>query len=83
MELYTSVATIIERVGLPLAMLLFIVWTGHKEYWVFGSVHKRVLEQTVEWQKRADKWQELAFKGTRTAERAVELATSVKRQSEE
>lgn len=48
-------------------LLLIIVWTGAKGYWVFG----REMRQC---QQDRDEWKELALNGTSLARRSIELA---------
>ncbi len=79
MEALTSVSTLIQEGGW-LLILLIVLWTGYKGYWVWGSQLKAAQDERDQWQARADKWQEVAFKSTNTAERAVDLATTPKQQ---
>lgn len=55
-----------QRVGLPVAILLVILWGGAKGYWVFGWVYRMK-------ERESDFWRELALKGTDLAEKTVEV----------
>jgi hypothetical protein len=48
-------------------LLLVIVYTGHKGYWVFRR-------EITECQRDRDEWKEMALSGTLLARRATELA---------
>lgn len=50
------------------AVLVVIIYGGHKRWWVFGW-------QYTESERRSNEWRELALNGTRAARQAVDLAS--------
>lgn len=54
--------TLVERLGLPLVLLIFVLFAGFKRWWVWGY-------QLRDCEKREREWKELALRGTLIAER--------------
>jgi hypothetical protein len=57
-------ATFVQTLGLPLALLIVVLWTGARGMWVFGKTHNELLEDR-------NYWRDLALKGTDLADKAV------------
>lgn len=55
---------LIERLGLPVVLLVFILFTGFKRYWVWGY-------QLKDAERRELDWKDMALRGTLIAERAT------------
>lgn len=63
-DLYDGVA----RGGLPF-LLIAIGWAGYKRYWVFGYFYD-------EQKKRADRFEDLAFRSLHIAARVTDVVAS-------
>jgi hypothetical protein len=61
-------ATFVQTLGLPLALLIVVLWTGARGLWVFGKTHNELLEDR-------NYWRDLALKGTDLADKAVSQRT--------
>lgn len=72
-------------------VLLTILYTGIKRYWVFGSYYEDAVktcntrleeekQRTKVAERRADQWQEMALRGTVLAEKAATAVVSVSEQ---
>lgn len=57
-------AALIERLGLPVVLLVFILFTGFKRYWVWGY-------QLRDSERRERDWKDMALRGTLIAEKAT------------
>lgn len=66
--------SIFERVGLPLGLLLVILWTGSREVWVWGREKRELREDRDRYRDMALKGVTAAEKGANTAERIAEDA---------
>lgn len=55
---------LIERLGLPVVLLVFVLFTGFKRYWVWGY-------QLKDAEQREQDWKNMALRGTLIAERAT------------
>lgn len=58
-------ATFVQTLGLPLALLIVVLWTGARGLWVFGHVYSELLADR-------DRWRDLALKGTDLADSALQ-----------
>jgi hypothetical protein len=52
--------TFLQTFGLPLTMLVIVLWTGARGMWVFGRTHDDVVEDRNYWRAQALKGTELA-----------------------
>lgn len=55
---------LIERLGLPVVLLIFILFAGFKRWWCFGY-------QLKDAEQREQDWKNMALRGTLIAERAT------------
>lgn len=62
-----TVTVLLRDVGIPVAVLLFILWSGARGLWVYGRAYERE-------QKRADKFEDMAFRAIGAAEGGTEVA---------
>ncbi len=71
------------RDGGIVAVLVFFILGGFKQYWVFGHVltRERMMLETQRDQlmRERDAWQRLALGATLTAEKAVDHAASIQK----
>lgn len=61
-----TIAGFADKVGV-VALLIFILFSGMKRWWVFGWTYKEERE-------RSQEWRDLALTGTRIAEHIAENA---------
>lgn len=70
-----EIGQLVRDVGVPVAILAFILWAGAKEWWVYGATHRRVVQECELTSKRLiaerDEWRGIALKGLMEASDAV------------
>jgi hypothetical protein len=59
--------------GGVLGILIFMVFGGYKQWWVFGWTYREEKERTSKAEKERDDWRDLALHGTNLAEQTVDL----------
>lgn len=55
--------------GGTLGVVLFVIWSGGRGLWVYGSHYDEMRDER-------DRWRDLALSGTAMAERLTDLASS-------
>jgi hypothetical protein len=63
-------------VGLPAALFAFILYLGHKGVWHWDSEVRDLKRQLAKVEDERDRWQMLAFQGTKLAGEGLEVAKS-------
>ena len=61
-----DIINLINGPGGALVLMLVVIWTGVRQYWVFGWLYKQEREEK-------EQWKEAALRGTRVAERVVSV----------
>ena len=61
--------------GLPLAMLVAVIWSGAKRYWVFGWAYEDALKRAEQAERRAEQWRTAALESQDSTQ---ELVTAIR-----
>lgn len=72
MEALSDIGAMIQQLGLPIFVLLVVIWTGSRGDWVFGWVFRKSLEDIERVGIDRDMWRDLALRGTDLAERIAD-----------
>jgi hypothetical protein len=68
----TDLLRLISQGGV-LGLLIFLVFGGYKQWWVFGWLYREEKDRTTKAEKERDDWRDLALHGTNLAEQTVDL----------
>lgn len=69
----SDVVSLVQSFGVPVSLLLVILWTGARGRWVFGRTYD-------EMKQRAEKFERLAMRAVGAAEGGTEVAKQLAEQ---
>jgi hypothetical protein len=67
-----DVTELIRTLGLPLAILIVVLWSGARDYWVFGARYREMRDDRDHYRAHSEELSELLRTSADTTDKALD-----------